>query len=94
MDDIQCAAYKILASLYTLGTDGSLTNDRKFLKVELGKHRPALGSCLGAFSSCFPVAYLEPHLNKQNHFSIHHRMADHSLEAQGKNTAKNPHIIP
>ncbi|CAB3362502.1 Hypothetical predicted protein [Cloeon dipterum] len=82
LDEIQCAAYKILASLYTLGTDGSLTNDRKFLKVELGRHRPALGSCLGAFSSCFPVAFLEPHLNKQNHFSIHFRMADHSLEAQ------------
>lgn len=56
----------------------------KYLKTELERHRPAIGSCLGAFSSTFPVAYLEPHLNKANHFSIHHRMADHSLEAQGK----------
>lgn len=42
----------------------------------------ALGSCLGAFSSTFPVAFLEPHLNKHNPFSLLNRIADHSLEAQ------------
>lgn len=42
------------------------------------------GSCLGAFSSTFPVAFLEPHLNKHNQFSLLNRIADHSLEAQGK----------
>ncbi|KOB76511.1 Ryanodine receptor 44F, partial [Operophtera brumata] len=40
------------------------------------------GSCLGAFSSTFPVAFLEPHLNKHNQFSLLNRIADHSLEAQ------------
>lgn len=38
--------------------------------------------CLGAFSSTFPVAFLEPHLNKHNQFSLLNRIADHSLEAQ------------
>lgn len=77
------ASYKILSSLYTLGTEPNLTHDRKYLKSEMERHRPALGSCLGAFSSTFPVAFLEPHLNKHNQFSLLNRIADHSLEAQG-----------
>ena len=84
LDEIQVASYKILSSLYTLGTDTTLTHDRKYLKTEIERNKPALGSCLGAFSSCFPVAYLEPHLNKHNQFSLLNRIADHSLEAQGK----------
>lgn len=83
MDEIQVASYKMLASLYTLGTDPTLTHDRKYLKTEIERHKPALGSCLGAFGSTFPVAYLEPHLNKHNQYSLLNRIADHSLEAQG-----------
>ncbi|XP_030563349.1 ryanodine receptor isoform X21 [Drosophila novamexicana] len=82
LDEIQVASYKILAALYHLGTDATLTHDRKYLKTEIERHRPALGSCLGAYSSCFPVAYLEPHLNKHNQYSLLNRIADHSLEAQ------------
>lgn len=76
------ASYKILSALYTLGTDLTLTHDRKYLKTEFERHKPALGSCLGAFSSCFPVAFLEPHSNKHNQYSLLNRIADHSLEAQ------------
>lgn len=83
MDEIQVASYKILQYLYTLGTDQTLTHDRKYLKTEIERNKPALGSCLGAFSSCFPVAYLEPSMNKHNQFSLLNRIADHSLEAQG-----------
>lgn len=82
LDEIQVATYKILAALYTLGTDGTLTNDRKYLKTEIERNKPSLGTCLGAFSSTFPVAFLEPHLNKHNQFSLLNRIADHSLEAQ------------
>lgn len=82
LDEIQVAAYKMLASLYTLGVDSTLTHDRKYLKTEIERNKPNLGSCLGAFSSCFPVAFLEPHLNKHNPFSLLNRIADHSLEAQ------------
>lgn len=82
LDEIQVASYKILAAIYTLGTDSTLTNDRKYLKTEIERNRPQLGSCLGAFSSTFPVAFLEPHLNKHNQFSLLNRIADHSLEAQ------------
>ncbi|XP_050744260.1 ryanodine receptor isoform X15 [Drosophila biarmipes] len=82
LDEIQVASYKILAALYHLGTDATLTHDRKYLKTEIERHRPALGSCLGAYSSCFPVAFLEPHLNKHNQYSLLNRIADHSLEAQ------------
>ncbi|XP_075987919.1 ryanodine receptor isoform X7 [Anticarsia gemmatalis] len=82
LDEIQVASYKMLGSLYALGTDASLTHERKYLKTEIERHKPALGSCLGAFSSTFPVAFLEPHLNKHNQFSLLNRIADHSLEAQ------------
>ncbi|XP_044016394.1 ryanodine receptor isoform X3 [Aphidius gifuensis] len=82
LDEIQVASYKMLASLYTLGVDSTLTGDRKYLKTEIERNKPNLGSCLGAFSSCFPVAFLEPHLNKNNQFSLLNRIADHSLEAQ------------
>nr|AHW99829.1 ryanodine receptor [Sogatella furcifera] len=82
LDEIQVASYKMLGSLYTLGIDATLTHDRKYLKTEIERHRPQLGSCLGAFASTFPVAFLEPHLNKHNQFSLVNRIADHSLEAQ------------
>ncbi|KAL1124812.1 hypothetical protein AAG570_001433 [Ranatra chinensis] len=82
LDEIQVSSYRMLGSLYTLGIDSTLTHDRKYLKTEIDRHRPALGSCLGAFSSTFPVAYLEPHLNKHNQFSLVNRIADQSLEAQ------------
>lgn len=82
LDEIQVASYKMLSSLFFLGIDLTLTHDRKYLKTEIERHRPALGSCLGAFSSTFPVAFLEPHLNKHNQFSLLNRIADHSLEAQ------------
>jgi hypothetical protein len=60
----------------------TLTRDRKYLKTEFERNKPALGSCLGAFSSTFPVAFLEPHSNKHNQYSLLNRIADHSLEAQ------------
>uniref|UniRef100_A0A336KLC6 CSON012070 protein n=1 Tax=Culicoides sonorensis TaxID=179676 RepID=A0A336KLC6_CULSO len=82
LDEIQVASYKILQSLYCLGTDNTLHRDRKFLKTEIERGKPALGSCLGAFSSTFPVAFLEPHCNKNNQFSLLNRIADTSLEAQ------------
>lgn len=77
------ASYKVLQALYILGTDPTLTHDRKYLKTEIERHKPPLGSCLGAFSSTFPVAFLEPHLNKHNQYSLLNRIAEHSLEAQG-----------
>uniref|UniRef100_A0A0K8TI63 Ryanodine receptor 44F n=1 Tax=Lygus hesperus TaxID=30085 RepID=A0A0K8TI63_LYGHE len=82
LDEIQVASYKMLGSLYTMGIDSTLHHDRKYLKTEIERHRPAIGSCLGAFASTFPVAFLEPHLNKHNQFSLVNRIADHSLEAQ------------
>ncbi|XP_042892542.1 ryanodine receptor-like isoform X4 [Penaeus japonicus] len=82
LDEIQVACYKILAALYQLGTDLSLDGNRTFMKKELDRHRPAIGNCLGAFAGTFPVAFLEPLMNKNNPWSIHNRIADQSLEAQ------------
>jgi len=82
VDDIQVACYKILNSLYTLGTNKNLHNNRKFIQYELDHHRPQIGNCLGAFAACFPVAFLEPALNKSNPFCIHAKSQDFSIEAQ------------
>lgn len=43
LDDIQVACYKILNSLYTLSTRTDLTLDRRFIKSEQDRHRPAFG---------------------------------------------------
>lgn len=82
INDIQVACYKLLNSLYTLGTRHSqLTLGRQFIKYELDRHRAAIGNCLAAFASTFPVAFLEPHLNKHNKYCIHGKSEEHSLEA-------------
>ncbi|XP_062858851.1 ryanodine receptor 2 isoform X2 [Trichomycterus rosablanca] len=62
LDDVQVSCYRILNSLYSLGTSKSIYVERQ---------RPALGECLAAFSGAFPVAFLEPHLNKYNSYSIY-----------------------
>uniref|UniRef100_A0A4W3IZU4 Ryanodine receptor 2 n=1 Tax=Callorhinchus milii TaxID=7868 RepID=A0A4W3IZU4_CALMI len=60
LDDVQVSGYRILSSLYALGTGKSIYVERQ---------RPALGECLAAFSGAFPVAFLETDLNKHNPFS-------------------------
>lgn len=52
--------------------------------AELDKHRGGLGQCLAAFASTFPVAFLEPELDKNNQYSLVGRSEEHSLEAQGE----------
>ncbi|GFU98108.1 ryanodine receptor [Trichonephila clavipes] len=73
LNEVQVACYKILNSMFTLGTKTDLSNNR---------HRPALGNCLGAFAGTFPVGFLEPMLNKHNQYSIHGKLQETSLEAQ------------
>ncbi|XP_034148455.1 ryanodine receptor 2 isoform X4 [Esox lucius] len=62
LDDVQVSCYRILNSLYGLGTNKSIYVERQ---------RPALGESLAAFSGAFPVAFLEPELNKFNSYSIY-----------------------
>ncbi|KAG9346042.1 hypothetical protein JZ751_007858 [Albula glossodonta] len=62
LDDVQVSCYRILNSLYSLGTSKSIYVERQ---------RPALGECLAAFSGAFPVSFLEPQLNKYNTYSIY-----------------------
>ncbi|XP_014730064.1 PREDICTED: ryanodine receptor 2 [Sturnus vulgaris] len=62
LEDVQVSCYRILDSLYALGTSKSIYVERQ---------RSALGECLAAFSGAFPVAFLETHLNKHNIYSIY-----------------------
>ncbi|KAM8814823.1 ryanodine receptor 2 isoform 1-T1 [Rhynchonycteris naso] len=62
LEDVQVSCYRILASLYALGTSKSIYVERQ---------RSALGECLAAFAGAFPVAFLETHLNKHNSYSIY-----------------------
>uniref|UniRef100_A0A5F8GQR1 Ryanodine receptor 2 n=1 Tax=Monodelphis domestica TaxID=13616 RepID=A0A5F8GQR1_MONDO len=62
LEDVQVSCYRILTSLYALGTSKSIYVERQ---------RSALGECLAAFAGAFPVAFLETHLNKHNTYSIY-----------------------
>uniref|UniRef100_A0A8D0E9V2 Ryanodine receptor 2 n=1 Tax=Salvator merianae TaxID=96440 RepID=A0A8D0E9V2_SALMN len=62
LEDVQVSCYRILASLYSLGTSKSIYVERQ---------RSALGECLAAFAGAFPVAFLETHLNHHNMYSIY-----------------------
>ncbi|XP_037400044.1 ryanodine receptor 2 isoform X22 [Pygocentrus nattereri] len=74
LDDVQVSCYRILNSLYSLGTSKSIYVERQ---------RPALGECLAAFSGAFPVAFLEPHLNKYNSYSIYNTKGSRDRTASG-----------
>lgn len=39
--------------------------------LPLSRQRPALGECLAHLAAAMPVAYLEPHLNEYNSFSVY-----------------------
>ncbi|XP_038616986.1 ryanodine receptor 2 [Tachyglossus aculeatus] len=62
LEDVQVSCYRILSSLYALGTSKSIYVERQ---------RSALGECLAAFASAFPVAFLETSLNQHNPYSIY-----------------------
>ncbi|CAF4344950.1 unnamed protein product, partial [Adineta steineri] len=65
-NEIQLAGYKILISLWTIGTQGTQFVDRQWIIEELNRYRPLLGDCLSSFASCFPVAFLEPEFSVNN----------------------------
>ncbi|GAA6068399.1 ryanodine receptor 1, partial [Tachysurus ichikawai] len=62
LDDLQMSCYRIMCSIYSLGTIKTPHAER---------HRPALGECLAHLAAAMPVAYLEPHLNEYNAFSVY-----------------------
>ncbi|XP_063077897.1 ryanodine receptor 2 [Engraulis encrasicolus] len=74
LDEIQVSCYKLLNSLYSLGTSKSIYVERQ---------RPAIGECLAAFSGAFPVAFLEPQLNKFNSHSIYNIKPSQEITSLG-----------
>uniref|UniRef100_A0AAR2IQQ6 Ryanodine receptor 2b (cardiac) n=1 Tax=Pygocentrus nattereri TaxID=42514 RepID=A0AAR2IQQ6_PYGNA len=54
VDEVEACCYRILCSLYTLGTCNNTLMERQ---------RPLLGACLAALSAAFPVCFLELSLN-------------------------------
>uniref|UniRef100_A0A671NSP4 Ryanodine receptor 1-like n=1 Tax=Sinocyclocheilus anshuiensis TaxID=1608454 RepID=A0A671NSP4_9TELE len=62
LDDLQMSCYRITCSIYSSGTVKTPHAER---------HRPALGECLAHLAAAMPVAYLEPHLNEYNAFSVY-----------------------
>uniref|UniRef100_A0ABM5FAI2 Ryanodine receptor 3 n=1 Tax=Pogona vitticeps TaxID=103695 RepID=A0ABM5FAI2_9SAUR len=61
LGDIQVSCYRILCSLYSLGTGKNIYVERQ---------RPALGECLASLAAAIPVAFLEPSLNLYNILSV------------------------
>ncbi|XP_077359216.1 ryanodine receptor 2 [Festucalex cinctus] len=74
LDEVQVSCYRILKSLYFLGTNESIYVER---------HRPALGKCLAAFATAFPVAFLEPRIDNFNSFSIYNSKRPKERNALG-----------
>lgn len=70
IDEIQVACHKILLNLYLLGTQIQLAKNHEFSRRELERHRHSYGNCLAAFAAAFPIAFLEPELNRFNRFSV------------------------
>ncbi|KAE8280778.1 Ryanodine receptor 2 [Larimichthys crocea] len=71
---IQVSCYRILNSLYSLGTSSS---------IYMEGQRPAAGACLAALTGTFPVCFLEPALNQNNPFSIYNTMSATEREDVG-----------
>ncbi|KAM9364976.1 ryanodine receptor 2 [Pholidichthys leucotaenia] len=63
---IQASCYRILNSLYSLGTSSSIFMERQ---------RSAAGACLAALAEAFPVCFLEPDLNQNNPYSIYNTLS-------------------
>ncbi|XP_013867545.1 ryanodine receptor 3 [Austrofundulus limnaeus] len=61
LDDVQVSCYRILTSLYALGTGKNIYVERQL---------PALGQCLATLAGAMPVAFLEPKLNTYNPCSV------------------------
>uniref|UniRef100_A0A672NYN4 Ryanodine receptor 1 n=1 Tax=Sinocyclocheilus grahami TaxID=75366 RepID=A0A672NYN4_SINGR len=62
LDDLQMSCYRITCSIYSSGTVKTPHAER-FVKT--------LGECLAHLAAAMPVAYLEPHLNEYNAFSVY-----------------------
>ncbi|XP_054654360.1 ryanodine receptor 2 isoform X4 [Dunckerocampus dactyliophorus] len=62
---VQVSCYRILNSLYSLGTSSS---------IYVEGQRPAAGACLAALTGSFPVCFLEPFINQNNPHSIYNTM--------------------
>uniref|UniRef100_A0A3Q3G5A2 Ryanodine receptor 2b (cardiac) n=1 Tax=Labrus bergylta TaxID=56723 RepID=A0A3Q3G5A2_9LABR len=65
LGSIQVSCYRILNSLYSLGTSSS---------IYMEGQRPAAGACLAALTGTFPVCFLEPSYNQNNPYSIYNTM--------------------
>lgn len=85
VEDVQVSCYRILTSLYALGTGKNIyverwasLSHRDFIKsmnswpLPSGPLRqlPALGQCLATLAGAMPVAFLEPLLNTYNPCSV------------------------
>uniref|UniRef100_A0A4W4GAQ9 Ryanodine receptor 1 n=1 Tax=Electrophorus electricus TaxID=8005 RepID=A0A4W4GAQ9_ELEEL len=62
LDDLQISCYRLMCSIYSVGTVKT---------PHAEKLRPALGECLAHLAAAMPVAYLEPHLNEFNTYSVY-----------------------
>ncbi|KAM9848015.1 LOW QUALITY PROTEIN: ryanodine receptor 2-like [Aulostomus maculatus] len=63
---IQLSCYRILNSLYSLGTTSSIYMEGQSL---------AAGACLAALTGAFPVCFLEPAINQTNPYSIYNTLS-------------------
>ncbi|KAF7669099.1 hypothetical protein LDENG_00247690 [Lucifuga dentata] len=71
---MQVSCYRILNSLYSLGTSSS---------IYMEGQRPAAGACLATLTGALPVCFLEPGLNHNNPYSVYNTMSSTERENLG-----------
>ncbi|XP_031434602.1 ryanodine receptor 2 isoform X2 [Clupea harengus] len=62
VDTVQASCYRILISMYSLGTSKNIYAERR---------RPEVGTCLAALTAAFPVTFLEPPVDEHNPYSVY-----------------------
>lgn len=83
---LRCVQDKYLPCYDELGLN-ERESVRCVINTVMRRQRPALGECLAAFSGAFPVAFLEPHLNKYNSFSIYNTKGSRERTGESRRSA-------
>ncbi|KAM6184479.1 LOW QUALITY PROTEIN: ryanodine receptor 1-like, partial [Sarcoramphus papa] len=85
LDDVQVSCYRILCSIYSLGTTRNPYVERQ---------RPALGECLARLAAAMPVAFLEPQLNEFNPCSVYSTKSPRERASEWGRAPMSPPVPP
>ncbi|XP_071962240.1 ryanodine receptor 2-like isoform X3 [Antedon mediterranea] len=89
LDQVQVACYKVIKTLFVIGAAKHPAANNEKERMCIKSHRPAIGELLAAIAGSFPVAFLEPQLNKNNRNSV---LGQQEMRAIAKGVAE-PEVV-